>query len=107
MKNKIGLPACVRITVMRITKYPDLSAEYELPLDAPCDMAVGMTFTTNGERPDIMCESAWATMEPFVRTLLCGGGDFFDSWMKNPHSAMVSCNDGFRPVSFYVEAIYE
>ena len=24
--------------------------------------------------------------------------------MKNPKSAMISCNDGFRPVSFYLEA---
>ena len=27
--------------------------------------------------------------------------------MKNPRSAMLSCNDGFRPVSFLVEALDE
>ena len=27
--------------------------------------------------------------------------------MKNPRSAMLSCNDGFRPVSFLVEALNE
>ena len=27
--------------------------------------------------------------------------------MKNPRSAMLSCNDGFRPVSFYIEALDE
>ncbi|MCI7185701.1 MAG: hypothetical protein MR974_05390 [Mitsuokella jalaludinii] len=27
--------------------------------------------------------------------------------MKNPHSAMLSCNDGFRPVSFLLEALDE
>jgi uncharacterized repeat protein (TIGR04076 family) len=52
-----------------------------------------------------MCESAWETMLPFVKELAEGGGNFFDGWMKNPHSAMLSCNDGFRPVSFYVEVI--
>ncbi len=26
---------------------------------------------------------------------------------ENPHSAMLSCNDGFRPVSFYIETIEE
>ena len=26
-------------------------------------------------------------------------------WMKNPMSAMISCNDGFRPFSFYIEVI--
>jgi uncharacterized repeat protein (TIGR04076 family) len=39
----------------------------------------------------------------FVRELSGGGGNFFDGWMKNPYSAMISCNDGFRPVSFYLE----
>ena len=27
--------------------------------------------------------------------------------MKNPRSAMLSCNDGFRPVTFLVEALDE
>ena len=31
--------------------------------------------------------------------------DFFDGWMKDPMSAMISCNDGFRPFSFYLEVI--
>jgi len=25
--------------------------------------------------------------------------------MKNPKSAMISCNDGFRPVSFLIETV--
>ena len=37
--------------------------------------------------------------------LACGGGNFFDGWMKNPHSALLSCNDGFRPVSFLLETV--
>jgi uncharacterized repeat protein (TIGR04076 family) len=43
-------------------------------------------------------------MESFVVALARGEGNFFDGWMRNPHSAMISCNDGFRPVSFYLEA---
>ena len=31
----------------------------------------------------------------------------YDGWMKNPRSAMISCNDGFRPVSFLIEVIEE
>lgn len=27
--------------------------------------------------------------------------------MKNPKSAMISCNDGFRPVSFLIETTDE
>jgi uncharacterized repeat protein (TIGR04076 family) len=44
-------------------------------------------------------------MEKFVKELAAGGGNFFDGWMKNPYSAMVSCNDGFRPVTFLLERV--
>ena len=44
-------------------------------------------------------------MREFVEALARGEGNFFDGWMQNPMSAMISCNDGFRPVSFYLEAI--
>jgi uncharacterized repeat protein (TIGR04076 family) len=46
-------------------------------------------------------------MHSFVMTLAHGGENFYDGWMKNPKSAMISCNDGFRPVSFYIETIEE
>jgi len=46
-------------------------------------------------------------MASFVKTLSEGGGNFYDGWMKDPYSAMLSCNDGFRPVSFYLEALEE
>ena len=36
-----------------------------------------------------------------------GGENFFYGWMKNPKSAMISCNDGFRPESFLLEALNE
>ena len=44
-------------------------------------------------------------MCPFVESLAHGEGNFFDGWMQNPMSAMISCNDGFRPVSFYIEVV--
>ena len=46
-------------------------------------------------------------MSYFVKELANGGGDFYDGWMKNKKSAMISCNDGFRPVSFLIEALDE
>jgi len=96
----------IKITVKRITEYRDLMAEYENPIEHTCDMRLGQSFLVeNGEKPVGMCDSAWETMRPFVEELVAGGGNFFDGWMKNPHSAMLSCNDGFRPVSFYVEVI--
>lgn len=99
---------------MRISHYEDLMAQYENPIEHACEMSLGRTFiatsdVTNGQliRPEGMCDSAWETILPFAQTLAEGGGNFYDGWMKNPHSAMLSCNDGFRPVSFLVEAIDE
>lgn len=75
----------VKITVMRITQYADLMAEYENPIEHTCDMQLGQTFVVeNCTKPEAMCESAWQTLLPFVRELAEGGGNFFDGWMKNP-----------------------
>ena len=43
----------------------------------------------------------------FVMTLAHGGEDIYSGWMKNKRSAMISCNDGFRPVSFLIETLDE
>lgn len=97
-----------RITVMRTASYADLSEKYENPIEHACDMREGQVFIANGwERPEGFCLSAWESMSPFVMTLAHGGGDFYDGWMKNKKSAMISCNDGFRPVSFLIEALDE
>ena len=98
----------VRITAIRKTCYPDLMALYENPIEHACDAAEGMTWISrHGEKPSTLCDSAWESMYPFVSTLAEGGGNFYDGWMKNPHSAMISCNDGFRPVSFLIETLEE
>ena len=96
----------VRITAIRQTVYPDLIAQYENPIEHACDVRQGQQWTSiNGKRPEGLCPSAWESMRPFVESLAQGKGNFFDGWMKNPMSAMISCNDGFRPFSFYVEVI--
>ena len=98
----------VRITVKKIASYPDLMEEYENPIEHACSMKLGQTFIANGwARPDGFCGSAWDTGSPFVMTLAYGGENIYDGWMKNPKSAMISCNDGFRPVSFLLESLDE
>ena len=98
----------VRITVMRITKYDDLIEEYENPIEHACSMTVGRVFIANGwQKPVDFCDSAWDSISAFVMTLAYGGEDIYSGWMKNKRSAMISCNDGFRPVSFLLEAIDE
>ena len=95
-----------RITVMRIVNHKDLMEKYENPIQHACGMREGQVFITDGvKKPEGMCDSAWETLSPFVMTLAHGGQDIYDGWMKNKRSAMISCNDGFRPVSFYIEAI--
>ena len=96
----------VKITAIRKASYEDLMALYENPIEHACDVREGQTWLShNGEKPLDLCESAWESMASFVKTLAEGGGNFYEGWMKNPHSAMISCNDGFRPVSFYLEAL--
>ena len=91
----------VKITVMRMACYADLMAQYENPIEHACDMQLGQVFISEaGERPEGMCQSAWESMEQFVRELATGGGNFFDGWMRNPHSAMISCNDGVSSSEF-------
>lgn len=98
--------ARVKITAVRQTEYPDLMAKYENPIEHACTVSVGDTWISeDGRRPDGFCPSAWESMQPFVEALAKGEGNFFDGWMRNPMSAMISCNDGFRPVSFYIEAL--
>ncbi len=94
----------IKITVMRVAHYDDLMEKYENPIEHACSMKEGMVFVAKGrEKPEGFCDSAWESLSPFVMTLAHGGEDFYDGWMKNKKSAMISCNDGFRPVSFLIE----
>ena len=98
----------VRITVMKMTSYPDLIEQYENPLDNPCNMKLGQVFIANGwQKPAGFCDSAWDSISAFVMALAHGGENFYNGWMKNRKSAMISCNDGFRPVSFLLETLDE
>lgn len=96
----------IKITVLKQAAYNDLIEKYENKIEHTCDLKIGDVFISyNAQKPEKLCDSAWESMESFVKELANGGGNFFDGWMKNKHSAMISCNDGFRPVSFYLETI--
>ncbi len=97
-----------RITVMKMACYEDLIAKYENPIEHACNMSLGQVFIADGwKKPDGMCDSAWESMSAFVMALSYGAEDIYDGWMKNRKSVMISCNDGFRPVSFLIEALEE
>ncbi len=98
----------VKITAIRKISYPDLIAKYENPIEHTCDVEEGQFWIANGhQKPEGFCDSAWESISSFVKELAEGGGNFYDGWMKDPKTAMLSCNDGFRPVSFYIEALEE
>ena len=98
----------VKITVMRKVRHDDLIEKYENLLEHECDVECGDVFIANGwEKPENFCDNAWESLSPFVMGLANGAEDFYDGWMKNKKSAMISCNDGFRPVSFYLETMEE
>lgn len=96
----------VRITAVRRVEHRDLMAKYENPIEHTCDILEGMSWVSvDGRKPDGLCPEAWKSMKEFVEALAQGEENFYDGWMKDPKSAMISCNDGFRPVSFYLEVI--
>ena len=96
----------VRITVMTRAIHTDLMEKYENPLEHACSFLIGQVFVSHdSECPEGFCSEAWKSMCDYVRVLAEGGGNFFDGWMKNEKSAMISCSDGFRPVSFYLETV--
>ena len=96
----------VKITAVKVSKFEDLIGKYENPIKHACSIKEGDVFySKNGEKPENLCPEAWKVMNEYVESLAKGKGNFFDGWMKEPMSAMISCNDGFRPVSFYIEVI--
>ena len=96
----------VKITALARHTYPELIEAYENPIAHACDTELNKTYISeNAERPEGFCSAAWRVLSPYVKTLAEGGGNFYDGWMKNPYSAMLSCDDGFRPVTFLVEAM--
>ena len=98
----------VRISAVRQACYPDLMEKYENPIRHACEIEEGQVWIANGwAKPEGFCDSAWDSVSPFVMALAHGGENLYDGWMKNPRSAMISCNDGFRPVSFYIETLEE
>ena len=98
----------VRITVVKVACYKDLMEKYENPIEHACEMKEGQVFIANGfEKPKGFCDSAWDTISSFVLALANEAENFYDGWMKNRKSALISCNDGFRPVSFLLETMEE
>ena len=58
----------IKITVMKMAQYDDLIEKYENPIEHSFDMWLGQEFiSVGGEKPENMCDSAWESMEYFVK----------------------------------------
>lgn len=99
----------VKITVLKCGWHEDLVEKYASPGLTPCTyQRPGQVYYTNGwQKPEGMCDNAWKSMMEYAMTLAQGGGNFYNGELKDSHAFIVSCNDGFRPVSYLLEATDE
>ena len=101
----------VKITVLKITSNNDLIDKYEKKgfMDDPknrCYMKEGLSFVSkNALMPEGFCSSAWHDLSPYVEKLSSGVKQVYDNWMEHDGTAVISCNDGLRPVIFLLEVI--
>ena len=101
----------VKITVLRKTLQEDLAREYGVEGLSACPMLrEGEVFYADYAKPDGLCDEAWKAIYQYVFALAHGAGDglfYYGDWIRKPGVAIVSCNDGLRPVIFKLEATEE
>ncbi len=97
----------VRITVLKTTLDQELAAEYGIAGLTACPMLrEGQEFYADYAKPAGLCDEAWKAIYQYVFALAHGASGlfYFGDWIRQPGVAVVSCNDGLRPVIFKLEA---
>ena len=97
----------VRITILKTTFQQELAEEYGIDGLTVCPlMEEGQVFYANYAKPDGFCDEAWKAIYQYVFALAHGADEiwYFGDWIKKPGVAIVSCNDGLRPVIMKLEA---
>lgn len=101
----------VRITVLKTTLDKDLAEEYGAKGLSMCPMMKeGDVFYADYAKPEGFCDEAWKAVYQYVFALAHGSGKelfYYGDWIRKPGVAIVSCNDGIRPVIFRLEATDE
>ena len=97
----------IRITVVKNLLMEDLVKEYSVPGFGLCTKhQVGDEYLSKGgQMPLEFCEEAWAAIGRYAFALAHGAEGFWPGWIPERHLAVVSCNDGLRPVIFKMEVI--
>ena len=89
----------------------DLAKEYGIRGLKACPMMkVGDVFHADYAKPDGFCDEAWKAIYQYVFALAHGASKglfYYGDWIKEPGMAIVSCNDGLRPVIMKLEATDE
>ena len=97
----------VRITILKTTFQQELAEEYGMDGLTVCPlMEEGQVFYADYAKPDGFCDEAWKAIYQYVFALAHGADEiwYFGDWIKKPGVAIVSCNDGLRPVIMKLEA---
>lgn len=97
----------VRITILKTTFQQELAEEYGIDGLRVCPlMEEGQVFYADYAKPDGFCDEAWKAIYQYVFALAHGADEiwYFGDWIKKPGVAIVSCNDGLRPVIMKLEA---
>lgn len=97
----------VKITVLKTTFDEELAKEYGVDGLSTCPFhKPGQVFYADYARPDGFCDEAWKAIYQYVFAMAHGAPEglwYFGDWIKTPGVAIVSCNDGLRPVIFKLE----
>lgn len=94
----------VKITILKTTLNEELAHEYG---DIGTMMKEGDVFMADYAKPEGFCDEAWKAIYQYVFALAHGAGSdlfYYGDWIRKPGVAIVSCNDGLRPVIMKLEA---
>ena len=97
----------VKITILKTTLQDDLAKEYGIEGLSTCPlMSEGEVYYADYAKPDGFCDEAWKAIYQYVFALAHGASElwYYSDWINTPGVAIVSCNDGLRPVIMKLEA---
>ncbi|MDR1578597.1 MAG: TIGR04076 family protein [Deltaproteobacteria bacterium] len=103
----------VRITVLETTFNEKLAQAYGVEGLGRCPfLREGQVFHADYAKPEGFCDEAWKAIYQYAFALAHGVGKtgelfYHGDWIKRPNLAILSCNDGLRPVIFKVEGTSE
>ena len=97
----------VKITVLKTSFNEDLAQEYGVEGLSTCPFfREGDVYYADYAKPEGFCDEAWKAIYQYVFALAHGVTEawYYEDWIKTPGVAIVSCNDGIRPVIFKLES---